>query len=354
MISDTSNKGRIIVFDILKGIAIILVVINHVKWVRDLKFAPFFFRTTVAVAVPIFITITAYLYAKNADQIGIDNWYSRDHIKHMARRLLPASTVTIISSFIYDVGIRKTPFRALLRYTLLKGPFGPGGYYVFTLFQIIAVYPFFYHLAKSYPAISTAGIFLSNLLFELIPSEIVDPNWIYPIFFFRFSSLIFLGTILYFHYGMIKNSIIPIIGIIAYFYMQFLTEIGYRFTIIVRWRHGSQIFAGMLAFSVLFYSINKNDFFLKENCLNKVWGVFACIGKASYQIYLFQVFFFGYISNFVYAFLSNFYPGNAPMVLTNVIDTFIMIIICTVVGFFWFSLENLMNQLISRHLLRQS
>lgn len=346
ILADKTKKERLIVFDILKGIAILMVVLNHVSWVREIKVAPFIFRTTIATAVPIFITITAYLYAKNAERLGIENWYNLDHMTHMARRLLPPGIIILIASFVYDVGVRQTPFRALLRYTLLKGPFGPGGYYFFTLIQIIAVYPVFYLLAKNYPVLGLAGMFVANLLFELIPFEIVDTNWIYPIFFFRFSLLVYLGSVLYLHYESIKKSVVPVLGILAWFYMQFLTEIGYRFTIIIRWRHGSQLFAGLFALGFISYAVQHNVFFLKENIFQPLWKSIAFIGKASYHIYLFQVFFFAYIKNFLMASFSNLYPVDFPILYTHIVDSFVSIIVCATVGILWFLLENRVNRFI--------
>ncbi|MBR5241001.1 MAG: acyltransferase family protein [Muribaculaceae bacterium] len=256
--------------DILKGIAIILVVLGHIELLYALDAYSQFRDFVYTFHMPLFMAISGYLYAKHHNMSF--NYLS--FIKKKAKRLLlPYISVMAIYYLIkyilsYAVGLNTPIELKSFLYTLFVNPYG--GFvsflwYVYVLFLIYLIVPIFKRLSFLL-AISVVIYFIpfpSMFCLDLLSEHLV---------FFV------LGVLLYKYHSKgkelnVKNLLIPslILQILLYLYSI---------------QHSNLIFNFMLALLgiVSTYSLSKiiTDFRLPT---------LRYIGKYSTEIYFLHVIF---------------------------------------------------------------
>lgn len=159
----SATTDRLLSLDILKGLAAIAVIVNHISWIGINK-SIFLYRFWVSPAVPVFVVITSFLYSRTFIKIGFDSWYSKENFRHFAKRFGPAALLILVLQFFIEVVRHSIPVSEFIRMILIGGLYGPGGYYVSILLQFICIFPFFFKLSYQKPLLG----FVLIVFFEYI------------------------------------------------------------------------------------------------------------------------------------------------------------------------------------------
>lgn len=306
--------------DYIKGICILFVIWTHCISRDELgyMFYPYWGDT----AVPIFLLIQVFHYYKKGAELRIPKL-----LKLWKRIILPfiimISLMFMVQFFIYyDVtnGVFSPSFYWDKR--------GPGSYYIFIYLELAFVIPLFAPLFRRLAVKWLFVLFVILAQFiEFITSITHCPDNIYRITFFRYTFLIFIGYILATK-GLVLNkytilgSIISIIFIYLFAYTRIDMEPLFCTHLdlwpLCHWICYIYIAYFFLAF--LKYTYNKCSY------LHHAVGYIQNIGKYSYEIYLFQIFYYATFSIFVGKTLA--YITNYPIqrILFIIISTTICVI----------------------------
>lgn len=335
----SATTDRLLSLDILKGLAAIAVIVNHISWIGINK-SIFLYRFWVSPAVPVFVVITSFLYSRTFKKIGFDSWYSKENFRHFAKRFGPAALLILVLQFFIEVVRHSIPVSEFIRMILIGGLYGPGGYYVSILLQFICIFPFFFKLSYQKPLLGFVLIVFLSILYEIIPATILT-NSLYRILIFRYSVAIYLGVILYFHFDRLKKTIIPTIALSSGIFFLVLGDVGYTYTVLNRWRESSSIFAGLYSFAIVFYFI-KNEFAF--NCKSYFFNAFrqlAILGFSSYHIFLSQMFYFLYFHRHIKNILEITITSANKKMIIFFLEWIISVSVCCIAGIIWFKLENI-------------
>lgn len=347
--TEYKSAGRLVSLDILKAFAAMAVIVNHISWTGISK-TVFLYRFWISPAVPIFITITAFLYSRTMEKTGFVLWYSKKNFYRFAKRFVPAALLILVFEFCIEVLHREIRIVDFIRSILVGGLLGPGGYYVSILLQLIIIFPFVFKLARWKPLFGFVFIILLNICYELIPTAIVtDP--LYRILIFRYSVSIYLGIILYLYFHLIPKTIIPAIALFSGIVFFTLREVGYTYTVFNRWRESFSIFPGLYSFAVVFYFIHHEMTFHGNTFFKNFIKRLAIFGSASYHIFLSQMFYFLYVNRRLMLWLDSILMIENNRMICFFLEWVISVSICLFFGVVWFKLENLLIQYLDKRVV---
>lgn len=327
--------------DVLKGIFILVVIFEHAKWPLSFwqkTYMPFWDR----MAIPCFMTISGFLYTRSIERGTIKDYYSLKNIAHKLKRyLLPYTFVFLLELILwfivsvpsvreairqnfqyelsFDPNIRLT-FRELLHLYLIGGE-GPGNYYTPVLIQLIFIFPLLYLFIKKYGykgLLASAGFcFLAELwqyLFHI-------PRTIYRILILRHIMTICFGIYLALGYYK-KNIILNFLSLctgIAYI----IAHSYHRWTPVFFNNGWADVnFVACLYFCpIIAFLLSKEKMHFKP---------LEQIGKASYHIYLTQMFYYNFVKRVI----------AIQYFKSPYLWCFASMIICTIIGLCFCQLEN--------------
>lgn len=332
------SSFRPITFDLLLLYAILAITVNHLKWTPVMKTPNIVFRSLLSPSMAIFITITAYLFAKQYAQLDERDWFAMDNIRELLGKLIPIVIVYLLTTFLSVVVGDKAGIRIFLIDIFGKKFVTGVGYPFLMVIQLIILLPFLYRIAKFNPVFASALFLLLNLLYEMIPFSIVISNSVYISFFPRLSFSMFLGVILFLYANTIKKTVWPIISILLWIYFQFLTEVGYQFHILIRWKHNSSIFTAIYAFGVIccffyFEPVLRNKIRVKKQ------KIISEFGQAFIHIYFVQFYFITLLYPSVQIFLLRFFRAKLPIAVIFIFECLIATTFSASVGYIWYKIE---------------
>ena len=280
-----------IFIDYLKGIAIIMVILTHVGFASDIVKTNFLFPYFIYMAVPIFMLITGFNYANSYIKRNCNDFKQMYNLKLLITRFLrltiPFIIILLLEYICHFPGIIKHSFML----NFFQGGIGRGNYYFPIMLQLIFIFPILYHYLKRFGRKFLIFIFLISLLFEIICATTNLCNGIYRLISIRYFFLVSLGSWLKLTPKISTSTLITsfAIGINAITLFMYNAEIvSYPFN---HWRHTNLIFAFYIfpIFAYIYY-----NFAYKE--INNIFGkVLQLLGKASWHIFLIQMFVFGYL-----------------------------------------------------------
>lgn len=290
--------------DYIKGLCILFVIWTHCINRDELGhiYYPFWGDT----AVPIFLIIQVFHYYKKESNIRMPSM-----CKLWNRILLPFLIMTAVlfatQYFIYydDTDGSFSP-------SFYWDKRGPGSYYIFIYMEMTFVIPLFAPLFKRLSAKWLFLIFVAlSQLIEFVTCITHCPDAIYRIAFFRYTFLIFLGFLLATR-GLELNMLTLAGGVISilFIYLFNYTTIDMEpifCTSLDHWPLCHWICYIYIAYFFLwFIKHTYTSFHMPERFLSYI----EKIGKYSYEIYLFQIFYYATISLFIGDILSfaNSYP----------------------------------------------
>ena len=285
--------------DYIKGLCILFVVWTHCMnrgELSDILF-PYWGDT----AVPIFIIIQVFHCYKKGVSMRMPC------ISKLWKRILKPYFIMVALMFIVQFFMYYDMTDGTFSPTLYWEKRGPGSYYIFIYIEMAFVIPLFASLFGKFSTKWLLVIFLIlSQLVENVCSLTHCPDNIYRILFFRYIFLIFLGYLLATK-GLVLNKLTITAGICSMLFIYLFAYLGYNMeplfcTSLVLWplcHWVCYIYIAYFFLAFLKYSYTKLITYI--HFLSYIKN----IGKYSYEIYLFQIFYYATISIYVNRALSD-------------------------------------------------
>lgn len=280
--------------DYIKGLCILFVVWTHCIGRNELGYMLFPYWGDTA--VPIFIIIQVFHYYKKGVTFRMPSAFK------LWKRILRPFIIMIALMFLVQY---------FIYYDTTEGTFspffywdrrGPGSYYIFIYLELAIVIPLFAPLFRKLPVKWLFVIFvvLSQLV-ELICSITQCPDNLYRITFFRYTFLIFIGLLLATK-GLELNRLTIPGGIISmvFLYLFAYTRINMEplfCTHLSLWPLCHWVCYIYIAY--FFLAFLKYTYTRLFRRYSSITIYIEKIGKYSYEIYLFQIFYYATISVYV-------------------------------------------------------
>lgn len=290
--------------DFVKGLCILFVIWTHCISREELGYMLFPYWGDPA--VPIFLIIQVFHYYKKGVSLRIPSAVK------LWKRILRPFIIMIALMFLVQYFIYYDTTEGLFSPSLYWDRRGPGSYYIFIYLELAIVIPLFAPLFKK---LSTKWLFfifvIISQIVELIFSITQCPDNIYRITFFRYTFLIFIGYLLATK-GLELNRLTILGGIIsmAFLYLFAYTDINMEplfCTHLSLWplcHWVCYIYIAYFFLAFLKYT------YTKLRSYSSITTYIERVGKFSYEIYLFQIFYYATLSIFVGNILSiiDYYP----------------------------------------------
>lgn len=310
--------------DFLKGFCIICVVLTHCipYKLECYSLFPIWGRP----AVPLFLLIQVF----HAYKHGIDN-VQFNFSKIWRRIIKPFLFIEVAIILIVFPGrlwlaTHPNTFVELVKGTISGGGRGPGSYYPWIYLQFAILLTLITPIFKKLHSINLAIFFIVlSQIIELLYNVTNMPMWIYRLLFIRYIFLVYLGYVLVTKGFSINKkticlSIASLLCLLVFCYTDtdlsplFITEPS-------SWTSCHWICYIYMCYLLLFF-IKKMYGRLLSN--EKILSFMKKTGKYSYEIFLFQMFYFATMQPFFMKILS--YIGNSY--IEKALDMIIAMMIC--------------------------
>jgi peptidoglycan/LPS O-acetylase OafA/YrhL len=344
------EKSRSVPIDILKGLAIISVILLH-SWAGRPFLAWIGAAYYISQAVPIFIIIAAYNGVNSyirADAITLKQCYN--NITLRLNRLLWPYCITLIIEYSFIVFINFISYKYVGLFSaiagvspdriqtyihsrfsypqvfsfVVTGGFGPGNYFIPVLILLIFVLPMLYLLARRNLMLMLVVAFIIDLAFDIYAVKSSMPEWAYRLLFTRFLFAFALG--IWVAFG-IDRKWLAIGSIISIIYLTAVVYLGYTPLAPVSWG-GTNALSFVWSLALVVIGLSVFPIAVNNLCVRLI----SECGKASYHIFLTQMVYFWTIGYYIYGLFDNSFIINITVFIINTI-------ICVAVGlmFYYFS-----------------
>lgn len=301
------ERKRLDSLDILKAMAILMVVVTHS--LGEYKYTEVYYLFGLNMAVPIFFVVSGITNSISASKFSeVKKMYSVPRIgKQLVRFLVPIAFVYVM----YMVcNYNQYTFKEFIM-LFIKCGFGSGSYYYMLMLQFVFVFPILYYIMRRWETKGLVMIFLVNLAIEVVGSLVHVPTPLYRILLYRYLLYIGFGIFIY----MKRNEKISEIFILCSLvfgisYIAILNSETYVAKIFTyqNWNKSSMMAAFYIAPIIyLFIRIVPN---MKEGIVKQVVQL---ISNASYHIMCTQMMMFWYIKEL-------YKEWNTPVVLQLVVN----------------------------------
>ena len=317
-----NRKGYDPAIDYIKGLCILFVVWTHcfVRGELSMILFPFWGDT----AVPIFLIIQVF------------HCYKKEQVSHIPsfpklwKRILMPYLILLAVTFFLDYFIYYKETNGTFDLLFYWDKRGPGSYYIFIYLQFAFILPFIEPIFRKFSLKSLLILFiLASQVVEYICSITDFPDNIYRITFFRYIFLIFLGYVLAKKGLTINIQMMSIIIIsMVFIYLFSYTNVDLRpvfctnldFWPLCHWI--CYFYIAYLMIALLKISYTKLS---QITIANRLVTIIQKMGRYSYEIYLFQIFYYSIISIYVSKTTSTIGIHSAERVFYIIIST----IMCT-------------------------
>lgn len=301
--------------DLLKGIAIIFVIILHLLpinitntsnallmssylTINNSVLINLALNLTLYQAVPIFFVLMGLNMGssfKRRNYVYFNQLYSKEYFKSRFDRIVIPFIFIFIISLIFSYAIKGN---ILIGYFTILGllPFtGPGNYFISILLQFIIIFPLLYLLYRYNPLLTLISCFVINFIFEIAASMIPflsNNSYLYAASILRYLFLIVLGLWASDNFKLdkiIHNKYIIIGLLIGIFYIFINSLFSLNFPCFQPYWGIQNILSSFYPFIICILGIK----YFPNNSINKTVNFVGYIGKASYHIFLMQILFFG-------------------------------------------------------------
>jgi peptidoglycan/LPS O-acetylase OafA/YrhL len=167
-----SRPDRSEAIDVLKGIAIIGVLLQHALAPEELR--SIFTAFHLGLAVPVFVLLTGMNLTGSLQRTGstsLGQIYTRVYVGRRVGRLLPPLVVAWGASLVLGIALGRlamSPQLALLSFPMP----GPGDYYIPVLLQMVLVTPVVFWAMSKRPGLTIAICFGLDIGFEFIANHV--------------------------------------------------------------------------------------------------------------------------------------------------------------------------------------
>ncbi|QTU83028.1 acyltransferase [Carnobacteriaceae bacterium zg-C25] len=310
--------------DFIKAISIVFVILLHCFSVetRNKIGAPFHMLQ----AVPLFMLVSGYNFSmsiSSKNQKVLEYYRFSNLWRKLSKIVIPFTVVYIIQMII----LAKDGYKSLGEYILLfiNGGFGPGGYYIVMMVQVIMVMPILYYSIKKFPYRTLVSLFIVSVVFEYYAYTLSD--FLYRLLLLRYVFVLALGV----YYALHKKTKKIYWGILALFSLVYITKVEYtsfRSFTNLSWR-SQNIYAYFYPF-VLFMGM-LSDRYQLSHFTQKVTQK---IGQASYYIYVIQMMYFFILNNKYKNML-----GASSGAMGKLFYALFSVSVCCLLGLLWMKLH---------------
>lgn len=187
-----------------KAFAICLVVLTHADWTEADRLCPVF-PFVVSAAVPLFMMVTGLNYARSYLRRGTDDLKGMyDPIR--LRRRAGALVFPFVPVFLLEI-----PLAALRNHLgfssidlspiglldgFFSGGWGPGGYYLPVMIQVIAIYPLLFCLVRRSVWGVFAGVAVGCFVLDCVQTALGFPDGIWRLLCIRYLPYLAFGALL--------------------------------------------------------------------------------------------------------------------------------------------------------------
>ena len=193
-----SERNRNRTIDVIKGIAIIIVLITHYEWTQEQR-KILVFPFVINMAIPVFMVITGYVYSLSLKKHTVehleDAYPWKTILKRMVRYTLPFLAVIVWElcdpRFAISSGVIEK-FR-----WAIEGTTGKGSYYYPVMMQLIFVFPLIYFVIEKQKESGLVLCIIANAVFEILTWAYGVPTGSYRLLIFRYVFLIAAGVYAY-------------------------------------------------------------------------------------------------------------------------------------------------------------
>lgn len=284
--------------DYIKGLCILFVIWTHCIGREELGYMLFPYWGDTA--VPIFLLIQVFHYYKKDVSLRMPS------VIKLWKRILWPFIIMIALMFLVQFFIYYDATEGTFSPSFYWARRGPGSYYIFIYLELAFVIPLFAPLFRKLPVKLLFVIFvvLSQLV-ELICSITQCPDNIYRITFFRYIFLIFIGYLLATK-GLELNKLTTLGGIISMVFLYLFAYAGINMeplfcTHLSLWPLCHWVCYLYIAY---FFLPFLKYTYTKLRRYSSITTYIEKIGKYSYEIYLFQIFYYATLSIYVGKILS--------------------------------------------------
>lgn len=337
MIKEYDRKSSI---DLLKGIAIILVVITHYSWTYDERMK-MFFPFWVDMAIPIFMIISGYVYSQSFERKNVQTFEEAYLPANLADKII-RFTIPFAISYIIEIVLQLITGRYKgIVYSLmifLCGGDGPGSYYYPVMIQFVFIFPIMYFIIKKCKYGFYVCIFL-NLVYEFLFQFIygMDENY-YRLLVFRYIFCIAVGIVLACNDNKSWKKMSWLVSQIITLIVGILYIIVYRYEgkqlYVFRYWTGTSFLASLYIVPIAFMGKR----FIKRVIHFKPLEI---IGRASYDIFLVQMIYYLF-ADYVYNRVTN---RNWQVIVS--------VLVCIVGGVSFYYLENSITSKIRNYVVKK-
>lgn len=308
--------------DVLKGIAILFIIVTHYQWSNEERLL-MGFPYWIDMAVTIFMVISGYLYAKSFENKGIDSFEKAYELKSILEKILRFTIPFAVAFMIEVVYIEMLmPDAYNLGILFLQGGLGAGSYYYPIMIQFIFLFPVIFFIVRKY---LLKGLFIClgmNIAYETLHWAYGMNEGCYRLIVLRYIFVIAFGVFLSYkercddRTKKLYKKILIVMFIIGVFFIYLVCYTDYQPRIIVHWTRVS--FMGSMYFvPILDWLISK----CRINC-----KPLELLGKVSFNIFLTQMVFYWVGASIIYSYVSS-----------RKLQLLLCTIICVSVGvlFYW-------------------
>lgn len=289
------KQNRLVQIDILKGIAILFVIIAHSLPSRILGKILYLFY--LEQAVPVFVIIMGinlFFSLQKNKSLKFRDIYTKLYFKKRAARILIPFSIVFVAALIVGLVMKQTQFSWLM--ILGKLPFhGPGNYYLSFVIQFTFLAPLIYILFGKKPVLTLAIGFLVGLIFEISAPHISFLNngsYLYSSSFFRYMPGVLMGFWLASNSFRLKKMYMALIPLPLVLYYIFLVDTSSFHIPFFLPDWGSQNLLTVIYPAFLIMIGVKMFAHVKKN---NIISLISFLGRSSYHIFLVQIIYFGLI-----------------------------------------------------------
>lgn len=315
--------------DIIKGLAIISVIIQHTLSSTCLTSIYRIFH--LEQSVPLFMLVSGYVFTlsyKDRGIVDLKNCYNLNLLKKRIKRLyFPFLIIYFLELLLSKVFLSKSLDASFIIKNLILGGLGPGSYYPVIMFQFLFVIPIIYVISHKKLNYSLPIFFALGVLFEMFTSLSEMNEGIYRLLIGRYIFAIALGSHLALNQNKISKMLLYVGSILSVIYMYASVYLDYHI-------FGHSYWLPQQA-PAYFYTAFL--FIVGMNLLQKKGFIFVTIakfGKASWHIFLIQMLYF-------WAILPGVISPSLGLQQYSSYSIIINITACVTVGYIFYIAENL-------------
>lgn len=324
-----SESNRSNFLDIIKGLMIIFIIITHFKFEYPSDYLKYGFVFYIDMAVPVFMIITGYLTALSLQTKNISTYSEAVSAEIVIPKLL-RFLVPFVIAFTIEIPVlaivKNDSFFSIFE-TFFRGGEGPGSYYTPVLIQLIFVAPVIYFIVKKYDFYGTVLCFIFTAFWEIVQCSWMVTDRPYAIIAFRYISIVAFGCYMAVGKVSLNKTALLSMFVIGVIWQTALNYIPLNPPLMnLSWARVNYL-PSLLVVPVMYVLIKK----FYGRCVSI--PILQELGKASYNVFLTQMVFYGCGGAAV---TYMFVPGVFLQLL-------VCIVVCTVTGYIFYRIEKILT-----------